>query len=61
MQGAVEALQGIENDQPVFFAGHLGFGQQGQAFVVSPLQGAAAELIDHQAAGDGAQVGAGLL
>ncbi|MOA16280.1 hypothetical protein D3C78_1364860 [compost metagenome] len=58
MQGAVETFQGIEDDQPLLFAGRFGFGQVGQAFEIGPLQGTAAELVDHQAAGDAAEVGA---
>ncbi|MNN91311.1 hypothetical protein D3C81_2094090 [compost metagenome] len=56
MQGAVKALEGIQNHQAMFFVGHFAFGYMGQAFLVGALQGATAELVDHQAASDAAQV-----
>jgi len=60
VQGTVEAAQGIENDQAVLFAGYLGFGQVGQALLVGVFQCATAELVDHQATGDAAEIGAWL-
>ncbi|MCY1535332.1 hypothetical protein D9M68_707320 [compost metagenome] len=53
-----DALQQFEDQLALLGRGRLGLGQVGQGFEVGALQFLAAPVIDHQAAGHGAQEGA---